>query len=293
MFYGCTNLKEINLLSFDTSNIQDMSYMFYGCNNLTNLDLSSFNTKNVTDMSYMFYCYNNLSNLDLSSFTTKKVTNVEGMFYKCNELKDLNLSSFYIKNVDNSMDMFKLRLKNIIDSLLSKKKQELMLFLLSNIRNDENLLKIDIQKIPNNTSFFPFVSKYSDSDISSNFILISNDIILIPTKHIYKKEAIPNSLTFPQIDENILFSTNNLIVENNNYNCNYSVIKVLNKHFLFKNYLKIPNNSFDAIDIKNREKFFVNINNKEESLGINIPYNTIKNYHQDSPIYIKKLTNYI
>ena len=184
--------------------------------------------------------------------------------------------------------MFKLRLKNIIDSHLSKKEQELMLLLLSNIRNDENLLKIDIQKIPNNTSFFPFVSKYSDSDISSNFILISNDIILIPTKHIYKKEAIPNSLTFPQIDENILFSTNNLIVENNNYNCNYSVIKVLNKHFLFKNYLKIPNNSFDAIDIKNREKFFVNINNKEESLGTNIPYNTIKNYHQDSPIYIKK-----
>ena len=31
-----------------------MGSMFNGCTNLTSLDLSSFNTSNVTDMSYMF-----------------------------------------------------------------------------------------------------------------------------------------------------------------------------------------------------------------------------------------------
>ena len=31
-----------------------MSNMFYGCSNLTNIDLSSFNTQNVTNMMSMY-----------------------------------------------------------------------------------------------------------------------------------------------------------------------------------------------------------------------------------------------
>ena len=34
MFYGCENLKEINILGFDTQKVTDMSYMFYDCNSL-------------------------------------------------------------------------------------------------------------------------------------------------------------------------------------------------------------------------------------------------------------------
>ena len=37
--------------------------LFYGINNLQSLDLSSFNTQNVTNMSYMFYNCSNLKNL--------------------------------------------------------------------------------------------------------------------------------------------------------------------------------------------------------------------------------------
>ena len=44
--------------------------MFYKCENLYKLDLSSFNTNNVTDMSYMFSYCENLSELNLSSFNT-------------------------------------------------------------------------------------------------------------------------------------------------------------------------------------------------------------------------------
>ena len=37
-----------------------MNFMIGGCSNLNNLDLSSFNTKNVINMSYMFSnCPNN------------------------------------------------------------------------------------------------------------------------------------------------------------------------------------------------------------------------------------------
>ena len=51
---GCIKLKEINLSSFDTKNVTNMSFMFGLCKNLSNLNLSSFNTKNVTNMSCMF-----------------------------------------------------------------------------------------------------------------------------------------------------------------------------------------------------------------------------------------------
>ena len=51
-----------------------MSYMFINCKKLSNLDLSSFNTNNVKNMSGMFFDCQNLSNLDLSSFNTNNVT---------------------------------------------------------------------------------------------------------------------------------------------------------------------------------------------------------------------------
>ena len=31
MFYGCSSLKELNLINFNTNNVTDMSWMFSGC----------------------------------------------------------------------------------------------------------------------------------------------------------------------------------------------------------------------------------------------------------------------
>ena len=42
MFKGCSKLTSLNLTSFDTSIVNEMSSMFYGCSDLTSLDLSSF-----------------------------------------------------------------------------------------------------------------------------------------------------------------------------------------------------------------------------------------------------------
>ena len=98
MFYNCNNLKRINLSSFDTKIVTNMMSMFYSCNNLTDINLSSLDTKNVTNMSYMFCdCYN-LKNINLSSFDTKNVTNMSFMFENCKNLKDIDLSSFDTKN---------------------------------------------------------------------------------------------------------------------------------------------------------------------------------------------------
>ena len=52
------SLTDLDLSSFNTSNVTDMSYMFSDCRRLTNLDLSSFDTSSVTTMGSMFnYCW--------------------------------------------------------------------------------------------------------------------------------------------------------------------------------------------------------------------------------------------
>ena len=51
MLYNYSSLKEVDLSSFNTSEIKDMSHLFYGCNSLEQINISSFNTNNVTNMS--------------------------------------------------------------------------------------------------------------------------------------------------------------------------------------------------------------------------------------------------
>ena len=54
MFTDCGKLISLDLSSFDTKNVTNMSYMFTGCRNLINLNISSFITDNVEDMSDIF-----------------------------------------------------------------------------------------------------------------------------------------------------------------------------------------------------------------------------------------------
>ena len=68
--------------------------MFDGLHKVQNINLKSFDTKNVRDMSYMFRYCDLLSVLDLSHFDTRQVTNMEGMFYHCTSATQLIISSF-------------------------------------------------------------------------------------------------------------------------------------------------------------------------------------------------------
>ena len=91
MFFLCSSLKSIDLSSFNTNNVTNMSSMFWGCSSLKSIDLSSFNTNNVTDMIYTFDECSFLASLDLSSFNTNNVTNMSDMFYGCSSLKKENV----------------------------------------------------------------------------------------------------------------------------------------------------------------------------------------------------------
>ena len=129
----------LNLSSFNTENVTDMSYLFgtdteNSSKQIDSLTLgSNFDTKNVTNMEGMFSRIYNLRNLDLGDkFDTSKVTNMAKMFYAnsvetfkignkfntenvtdmnmmfagCSNMKDFDLSGFNTKNVTNMYGMF-------------------------------------------------------------------------------------------------------------------------------------------------------------------------------------------
>lgn len=100
MFYGCSNLTEVDFSDFDTSNITDMRYMFYGCESLTEIDVSNFRTDKVTNMSWMFSGCSSLSFIDVSSFNTSNVTDMSDMFSDCISLTVLDLSKFNLGKIE-------------------------------------------------------------------------------------------------------------------------------------------------------------------------------------------------
>ena len=69
-----------------------MSCMFYECKGLASLDLSSFNTAKVTEMSLMFRSCD-MTSLDVSGFNTANVTKMSGMFYGCAKLNTIYVGS--------------------------------------------------------------------------------------------------------------------------------------------------------------------------------------------------------
>ena len=71
-----SNIKSLNKIQLDTSNIADMSNLFNGCSSLTTLDLSKWNISNVTNMQNMFLGCSSLKDVYVTSEATlKKLTN--------------------------------------------------------------------------------------------------------------------------------------------------------------------------------------------------------------------------
>ena len=66
MFYKCLSLENLDLSSFNTSNVTDMRSMFEGCSSLLNLNIYNFDTSKVTDMRWIFEGCSPLINVDIS-----------------------------------------------------------------------------------------------------------------------------------------------------------------------------------------------------------------------------------
>ena len=77
-FSGYEKLSSLDLSSFNTNKVTDMSNMFYGCSNLTELNLSNFDTSNVTDMNYMFCGCSKLNKIILNNTTPPPINKILG-----------------------------------------------------------------------------------------------------------------------------------------------------------------------------------------------------------------------
>ena len=150
MFRGCEDLTSLDLSSFNTANVENMTFMFDECSSLTSLNLSSFNTANVTSMSYMFSDCSSLTSLNLSSFDTANVTAMSCMFMACTALPALDLSSFNISKVTDMSCMFADD-ENLVDLNISSFKTTLPIEMSETFKNCANLVELNLENfhIPN------------------------------------------------------------------------------------------------------------------------------------------------
>lgn len=106
MFASCSVLQELDLSSFDTSNVTNISGLFEGCRSLQKLNLSGLKMSHITDMSYFFSGCSVLRELDLSGADTSHVENMRGMFISCYSLQELDLSGIDTSHVTDMGGMF-------------------------------------------------------------------------------------------------------------------------------------------------------------------------------------------
>ena len=197
MFFGCSNIKNLDVSNFDTSNVKNFDGIFRACG-LTNLNLSGFNTtnaenmdwmfggfegtsldvsfldtSNATSMSDMFFGCNNLTRLDVSNFNTSKVTDMSFMFSRCSSLTSLDLSTFDTSNVQTMSSMFsgacgltQLDLSNFNTSKVTD-----MSFMFSMALTTPALLSLDISSfdtsnVVNMSSMFMCCDKLTSLDLT-------------------------------------------------------------------------------------------------------------------------------
>ena len=168
---GCKHLVDLNISSFDTSNVTNMMFMFGGCLSLETLDLSKFNTKNVTNMMGMFNKCLNLLELDVSSFNTEKVTNMMSMFTECRKIEELDLSSFNTCNVINMIGLFghMVNLKNVNLSSFNTQNVINMVGMFNTCESLKNLdiSNFDINKVTNLAYMFTDCKNLEYLDLSN------------------------------------------------------------------------------------------------------------------------------
>ena len=94
MFSGCTSLKLVKFREFQTSKVNYMEGIFKNCKSLQSIDVSCFNTTLVTHFHYMFYGCESLKYLDVSNFNTTSMDCIHNMFNGCTSLTSIKLFKF-------------------------------------------------------------------------------------------------------------------------------------------------------------------------------------------------------
>ncbi len=203
MSYMFSNVKtdNLDLSTFDTTNVEDMSNMF---NNLEveSLNISNFDTSNVKNMSGMFHRIM-IYELNLSNFNTKKVKNMSWMFADV-DFQNLDLSNFDTSNVTNMYGMFFFaKIRNLNLRSFNTSKVENMGIMFEGFKSDiPDLSSFDTSNVTDMNSMFSGIHDLSYLDISSfdfskvdengirSFVDWSSENIVIIVKDEYSKNII-------------------------------------------------------------------------------------------------------
>ena len=124
MFEYCSNLKELDLSNFNTSNVTDMSRMFsgwfHGNGALTAVDASNFDISKVTTMESMFVFTSKLRSIKIGKSLTYSVTNVRDMFGQMTNRGGItiDISNIHINDNTNTEFMFDLTITNHANSVI-------------------------------------------------------------------------------------------------------------------------------------------------------------------------------
>ena len=106
MFKDCTGLIQINFGNIKTSTVENMENLFENCYQLTSINLTKFDTSSVSTFSQMFCNCSSIKSIDASSFNTKNTVKMNYLFAYCTQLISINLSFFDISNAKNIQGMF-------------------------------------------------------------------------------------------------------------------------------------------------------------------------------------------
>lgn len=112
--FSSSKAKNVDVSSFDTSKVTDMSYMFDSESITDIIGLEKLDTSNVVYMEYMFWG-SNVDVLDVSSFDTSNVESMRGMFVFSKTSKIVMLGKFNTNKVKNTMHMFSSSNADILD----------------------------------------------------------------------------------------------------------------------------------------------------------------------------------
>lgn len=102
-----SDFVEIKFGNFGGPNNRDMYRMFFWCYYLKSLDLSSFDTRSVGNMSEMFYQCDALGSLNVSNFAGSSLVTTKNMFYNCYSLKTIDFGLMRTPYLEDTSYMFK------------------------------------------------------------------------------------------------------------------------------------------------------------------------------------------
>ena len=106
MFYGCSDITELDLSNFDASEVTSMMHMFRDCISLTSINLNNLNTSKVESFWNLFKDCKSLTSVNLSCFDSSKVTDFDSMFLNCHLLTSIKISHFITSRVGQMQFMF-------------------------------------------------------------------------------------------------------------------------------------------------------------------------------------------